>query len=249
MVFLKRPAFALLFCAVLASGSATAQRRGEYALRAAATLDSLYACYSVPGTKLLRENYPDDASYKATYLAGESAGESVFLPVAFFRDVVGCRRAGRDRGLGGVRTSARHGGAARTAGICRRPPPAFRLCLLYRFGSGFGPILRRQHLARHRLHRPLRRYPAAAFPRRGGAHLAFHRQRNRRPARRRHLLVRAEKRVEKHLFQCAGGCLCAETLSGDGPRSTTSNRAARFTSGRAGSSSTPPTTSISTTFR
>ena len=74
MVFLKRPAFALLFCAVLASGSATAQRRGEYALRAAATLDSLYACYSVPGTKLLRENYPDDASYKATYLAGESAG-------------------------------------------------------------------------------------------------------------------------------------------------------------------------------
>ena len=43
MVFLKRPAFALLFCAVLASGSATAQRRGEYALRAAATLDSLYA--------------------------------------------------------------------------------------------------------------------------------------------------------------------------------------------------------------
>ena len=74
MVFLKRPAFALLFCAVLASGSATAQRRGEYALRAAATLDSLYACYSVPGTKLLREHYPDDASYKATYLAGESAG-------------------------------------------------------------------------------------------------------------------------------------------------------------------------------
>ena len=74
MVFLKRPAFVLLFCAVLASGSATAQRRGEYALRAAATLDSLYACYSVPGTKLLRENYPDDASYKATYLAGESAG-------------------------------------------------------------------------------------------------------------------------------------------------------------------------------
>ena len=74
MVFLKRPAFALLFCAVLASGSATAQRRGEYALRAAATLASLYACNSVPGTTLLRENYPADASYKATYLAGESAG-------------------------------------------------------------------------------------------------------------------------------------------------------------------------------
>ncbi|WP_418665398.1 glycoside hydrolase family 76 protein [Alistipes finegoldii] len=74
MIFFKRPAFALLFCAVLVSGSATAERRGEYALRAAATLDSLYACYAVPGTRLLRENYPDDASYKATYLAGESAG-------------------------------------------------------------------------------------------------------------------------------------------------------------------------------
>lgn len=28
--------------------------------------------------------------------------------------------------------------------------------------------------------------------------------------------MRAEKRVEKHLFQCAGGCLCAETLSATG---------------------------------
>ena len=36
-------------------------------------LDSLYTYYSVPGTRLLRENYPDDGAYKATYLAGESA--------------------------------------------------------------------------------------------------------------------------------------------------------------------------------
>ena len=73
MLFFRRPAFALLFCAVCASGSAAAQRSGEYAARATATLDSLYTYYTVPGTKLLRENYPDDASCKATYLAGESA--------------------------------------------------------------------------------------------------------------------------------------------------------------------------------
>ena len=72
MLFPKRPAFALFFCAVLVSGSAAAQR-GEYAARATAMLDSLYTYYSVPGTRLLRENYPDDGAYKATYLAGESA--------------------------------------------------------------------------------------------------------------------------------------------------------------------------------
>ena len=72
MLFPKRPVFALFFCAVLVSGSAVAQR-GEYAARATAMLDSLYTYYSVPGTRLLRENYPDDGAYKATYLAGESA--------------------------------------------------------------------------------------------------------------------------------------------------------------------------------
>lgn len=72
MLFPKRQVFALFFCAVLVSGSAAAQR-GEYAARATAMLDSLYTYYSVPGTRLLRENYPDDGAYKATYLAGESA--------------------------------------------------------------------------------------------------------------------------------------------------------------------------------
>lgn len=73
MLFLKRPALALVFCVVFASGSAAADRGGEYTRRATAMLDSLYTYYTVPGTRLLRENYPDDASYKATYLAGESA--------------------------------------------------------------------------------------------------------------------------------------------------------------------------------
>lgn len=61
-----------LFCAVLASCTVTAENNGGYARRAAATLDSLYVYYAAPGTRLLRENYPDDTSYKATYLAGES---------------------------------------------------------------------------------------------------------------------------------------------------------------------------------
>lgn len=39
--------------------------------RAGQTLDSLYKYYSVPGTELLRENYPFDEDYSATYLASE----------------------------------------------------------------------------------------------------------------------------------------------------------------------------------
>lgn len=72
MVFFRHTALLSLFCALLASCSAVAENGGGYALRATAMLDSLYARYSVPGTKLLRENYPDDASYKATYLAGDA---------------------------------------------------------------------------------------------------------------------------------------------------------------------------------
>lgn len=41
-------------------------------VRAKQTLDSLYSNYSVPGTQLLRENYPSNiAEYTATYLASE----------------------------------------------------------------------------------------------------------------------------------------------------------------------------------
>lgn len=39
--------------------------------RARQTLDSLYQNYSVPGTCLLRENYPFDNTYTATYLASD----------------------------------------------------------------------------------------------------------------------------------------------------------------------------------
>lgn len=38
-------------------------------IRATQTLDSLYSHYSVEGTCLLRENYPEDINYSATYLA------------------------------------------------------------------------------------------------------------------------------------------------------------------------------------
>lgn len=39
--------------------------------RARITLDALYRCYSAPNTNLLRENYPFDEKYTATYLASE----------------------------------------------------------------------------------------------------------------------------------------------------------------------------------
>lgn len=72
MVLLKRPALLFLCCSAFVISSATAENSSGYARRAASMLDSIYTYYSVPGTKLLRENYPDDASYKATYLAGDA---------------------------------------------------------------------------------------------------------------------------------------------------------------------------------
>lgn len=43
--------------------------------RARITLDSLYRHYSAPKTNLLRENYPFDDKYKATYLASEDKSD------------------------------------------------------------------------------------------------------------------------------------------------------------------------------
>lgn len=43
-----------------------------YVQRAKQTLDSLYSKYSVANTSLLRENYPFDQKYSATYLANET---------------------------------------------------------------------------------------------------------------------------------------------------------------------------------
>ena len=51
----------------------TGRRRARLATldRAKATLDSVYASYGVADRRLLRENYPFNADYKAGYLASE----------------------------------------------------------------------------------------------------------------------------------------------------------------------------------
>ena len=65
--------FALSIALIAAIGCKTQKQTAvgnETALaRATQTLDSLYAHYSVEGTCLLRENYPTDINYTATYLA------------------------------------------------------------------------------------------------------------------------------------------------------------------------------------
>lgn len=71
----------LLFCPALlalslpacsaAKKSADAEPVNRYAMMAQETLDSLYSNYGLDGESLLRENYPHDSSYKATYLAGD----------------------------------------------------------------------------------------------------------------------------------------------------------------------------------
>lgn len=43
----------------------------HYAAMSEETLDSIYSRYGIPGTGLLRENYPFDSGYKAGYLAGD----------------------------------------------------------------------------------------------------------------------------------------------------------------------------------
>lgn len=64
--------FALSIALIAAIGCKTQKQTAvgnETALaRATQTLDSLYAHYSVEGTCLLRENYPTDINYTATYL-------------------------------------------------------------------------------------------------------------------------------------------------------------------------------------
>lgn len=55
----------LIFCALALTNANAQVERGQK------TLDSLYKAYSSPGTCLLRENFPHDESFKATYLASE----------------------------------------------------------------------------------------------------------------------------------------------------------------------------------
>ena len=68
--------FCFLICVLTITGCNTKKQvivGNEPALaRAKQTLDSLYSYYSIPGTQLLRENYPSNiAEYTATYLASE----------------------------------------------------------------------------------------------------------------------------------------------------------------------------------
>lgn len=49
-----------------------------YALRAAETLDSVYARYGADSTCLLRENYPFAEDYEATYLASETSDRNAY---------------------------------------------------------------------------------------------------------------------------------------------------------------------------
>ena len=76
MMNLKQILFSLLVCGVAMIGCDSQEQvtvDDESALmRAKQTLDSVYLNYSVPGTCLLRENYPSDINdYTATYLASE----------------------------------------------------------------------------------------------------------------------------------------------------------------------------------
>ena len=62
----------LLISAVLIGFPASSQSMASsaaYMSMATQTLDSIYQHYSVPGTSLLRENYPFNTDYSATYLA------------------------------------------------------------------------------------------------------------------------------------------------------------------------------------
>lgn len=66
----------LLSCCLLMIGCRVRNKSDETCdvmlIRAEQTLDSLYAHYSVPGSYLLRENYPSDVDvYTATYLASD----------------------------------------------------------------------------------------------------------------------------------------------------------------------------------
>lgn len=69
------PALAMISLAACSAnkGGATQESGNRYAAMARETLDSLYSNYSISGENLLRENYPHDSSYQATYLARNDA--------------------------------------------------------------------------------------------------------------------------------------------------------------------------------
>ena len=69
--------YPILIAATLTASCSAGQKKSaeetpsKYALMAGETLDSIYAHYGVEGENLLRENYPNDEFYRATYLAGD----------------------------------------------------------------------------------------------------------------------------------------------------------------------------------
>ncbi|MDR2037134.1 MAG: glycoside hydrolase family 76 protein, partial [Bacteroidales bacterium] len=66
--------FLLFFPLFFSACSGTSTDHPEYLPMAEETLDHIYTYYGVENTPLLRENYPFDASYSATYLASEDTG-------------------------------------------------------------------------------------------------------------------------------------------------------------------------------
>ncbi len=74
---MKKPAvIVFLLAAVLSHGFGQPSDALRFAGMASRTLDSLYKYYSVPGSPLLRENYPYDKTFRADYLAAGQAASS-----------------------------------------------------------------------------------------------------------------------------------------------------------------------------
>lgn len=67
--------FISLLTVTLVGCDNTSNATNNHRQRASQTLDSIYAHYSVAETALLRENYPFDEDYLATYLASEEQSE------------------------------------------------------------------------------------------------------------------------------------------------------------------------------
>lgn len=65
----------LIFTVLFAQGQTVESDPQTFKDMAAVTLDSIYVHYGVPDESLLRETYPFDASYKASYLGAESQGD------------------------------------------------------------------------------------------------------------------------------------------------------------------------------
>ena len=73
---IKKGITLLLLCAGVTYTAFSQSGNNENLNRAQQLLDSIITHYSVEGTPLLRENYPFDANYRATYLASADTGST-----------------------------------------------------------------------------------------------------------------------------------------------------------------------------